>query len=195
LHRKLRELLPVSGVFCAGRLVFVQTSLRSRLLSSLRAYRKSRLRRVRKRTWAWVWKATPVSLHPSLGYLVRFAYVLLPECRNFCGRMRWLVFEKHTGVDLGAPTVQMLDGRLLPNNRTAVRIRGIEELTGRYPWASISEMRAFVEGFDLGEEFARGSLPYIADTKPLEDTSFESLSRGIKLRERRSVRPEHGHDS
>jgi hypothetical protein len=56
-------------------------------------------------------------------------------------------------------------------------------------------MRAFVEGFDLGEEFARGSLPYIADTKPLEDTSFESLSRGIKLRERRSIRPEHGLDS
>jgi hypothetical protein len=83
--------------------------------------------------WAWVWKVTPVSLHPSLGYLVRFAYVLPPECRNFCGRMRWLVFETHTGVDLGAPTVQILDGRLLPNNRTAVRIRGIEELRGRYP--------------------------------------------------------------
>jgi hypothetical protein len=109
--------------------------------------------------------------------------------------MRWSVFETHTGVDLGAPTVQILDGRLLPNNRTAVRIRGIEELAGRYPWASISEMRAFVEGFDLGEEFARGSLPYIADTKPLEDTSFESLSREIKLRERRSIRPEHGLDS
>lgn len=159
----------------------MQTSIRSRLLSSLLAYRKSLSRRVRKRMWAWVWKVTPVSLHPSLGYLVRFACVLLPECRNVCDRMRWLVFEKHTGVDLGETTVQMLDGRLLQNNRTAVRIYGIEELTGRYPWASISEMRAFAEGFDLGEEFARGSLPYIADTKPLEDVSFESLSRGIKL--------------
>lgn len=50
--------------------------------------------------------------------------------------------------------VGLLDGRVLPNNRTAVRNYGIEELVSHYPWASnTTDPQVLLEGFDLGEEF------------------------------------------
>jgi hypothetical protein len=96
--------------------------------------------------------------------------------------MRWLLSKRHWGVDLGAPTVRLLDGRLLPNNRTAVRNCGIEELVSRYPWASnTADLQIFLEGFDLGEQFSRGSLS-IADTKPfVGEPSINSIVQKAKL--------------
>ena len=123
--------------------------------------------------------------------LVRLAYRLPSEIRNFCWRTRWLFSKKYCGLEFGPHSVTLRDERRIPNTRTACRIRGTEELILRYQWCNISETKIFLEGFNLGEEYARGSLR-IGSTTPRDKAYLKSLSeRVVKLLKRRSIRPEH----
>ena len=179
----------------AGRMVFVQTSFRFRLVSALGVSGRAWSKRVRRAVSPSAWKVIPGSWRPVFEGLIRLAYRLPSEIRNFCWRIRWLFSRKYWGLEFGSHSVTFRDGRQIPNTRTACRIRGTEELILRYPWCNISETKIFREGFDLGEECARDSL-CIGSTTPWDEACLESLSeRVVKLMKRRSIRPEHGLDS
>jgi hypothetical protein len=72
--------------------------------------------------------------------------------------MRTLLSERFWYVILGHPLVFLRNGLVIRNNRTAARSYGIRQLTSQHPWASLDERRAFLDGFDLGEQFGSGNL-------------------------------------
>lgn len=82
--------------------------------------------------------------------------------------MQTLLSERFWSVELGHPLVYLLDGSVVRNNRTAARSHGIRQLTSLHPWASLDERKAFLDGFDSGEEFAHGSLD-------IPESEFEAL--------------------
>ena len=44
------------------------------------------------------------------------------------------------------------------NTRTPARIESIRRLSAKYPWVDIVDHRIFLEGFDAGEQYVRGTL-------------------------------------
>ena len=90
--------------------------------------------------------------------LCRFLDALQFALRSFSGHMRTLLSERFWYVILGHPLVFLRNGLVIRNNRTAARSYGIRQLTSQHPWASLDERRAFLDGFDLGEQFGSGNL-------------------------------------
>lgn len=122
----------------------------------------------RVHNWAWVWKVTPDPLWTTLEKILRFADALQTESRSLCGRIGRLL-SKSDAVVLGPEYVLLLDRSSVRNIRTAARKHGIEELARRNPWASTVDLQIFLEGFDLGEQYARDSLD-IVDTTLVSQT-------------------------
>lgn len=103
-------------------------------------------------------KLAPEALWPRLWHLFRFLSALQLASRTFVGHMRILLAEKFWSVELGHPLVFLQSGSVIRNNRTAARTYGIRQLRSRYPWASLVDHKLFLQGFDLGEEYARHNL-------------------------------------
>jgi hypothetical protein len=72
--------------------------------------------------------------------------------------MRELLSKRHWAVDLGPLLEPPSVGPHVLNMRTDARSRGIQELIARRPWASTTQMQAYLEGFDKGEQFALDKL-------------------------------------
>jgi|ERR1035437_340074 hypothetical protein len=103
-------------------------------------------------------RLAPASLWPCLWHLFRFLSAIQLASRSFVGHMRILLAEKFWSVELGHPLVFLQNGSVIRNNRTAARTYGTRQLRSRYPWASLVDHKLFLEGFDLGEAYARHNL-------------------------------------
>ena len=121
----------------------------------------------------WARRLTPDFLWPRLSRLCRFLDALRLEVPAFLGHMRILRDERFWSVELGHPLVYLQNGRSpVRNTRTAARSHGTRQLRSRYPWASMVEHRLFLEGFDVGEKFARDSS-YIPESEFVETGASE----------------------
>jgi hypothetical protein len=86
---------------------------------------------------------------------IRFWYALRLASGSFFGCTRILLSKKHWAVDFGPLLERLPCGCLVPDERTDARSAGTQEIESRYPWANIVELQMFLEGFDMGEQFAR----------------------------------------
>ena len=84
----------------------------------------------------------------------RLVRALLLEGRSFFGRTRTLLGKRHWDVLLGPALERDTAGHLQSNSRTDARSDGIQALETRYRWANTIDAEIFLEGFDVGEEFA-----------------------------------------
>lgn len=106
----------------------------------------------------WGWRYIPGVPLRQVTRLLRFLYTLQLEVRSFYHSMKESLSKKHSGVILGAHFELSSSGHRMLNKRTDARSCGIQELTSRYPWANNSQILAYLEGFDKGEQFALNTL-------------------------------------
>ena len=107
---------------------------------------------LRRRVSAW--RLLPSFLLPPVTSLLRFVYALRLATRSAGGHISVLLSKKQWAVELGKGVQRLPNGCLTADERTIERSRCIQELSSRYPWASMVERMLFLEGFDKGEEFA-----------------------------------------
>jgi hypothetical protein len=88
-------------------------------------------------------------------------YTLLSESRRFLGSLRIQLAKDRASVSLG-PAFELDPQSQQRNKRTLVRKRGIENLLAIQPWAAHQTFEIFLMGFDVGEQWALGTL----DSKP-----------------------------
>lgn len=100
------------------------------------------------------WRLLPSSLLPPVISLLRFVYALRLAVRSAGGHISVLLSKKQWTVELGKGVQRLPNGCLTADERTIERSRCIQELSSRYPWASMVERMLFLEGFDKGEQFA-----------------------------------------
>lgn len=98
-------------------------------------------------------RALPSFLFRFLSRLLRFVCALRLAIRSLRGHISVLLAKKEWTVILGGSRLGP-KGFAVPDARTIERNRCIQELSSRYPWASMVEQLLFLEGFDRGEQFA-----------------------------------------
>lgn len=79
-------------------------------------------------------------------------------CRSFCGHIESQSAKQRLTLDVGPALEPFPDVSTSSNKRTLARMRGIENLSAKYPWADIPDRRIFLEGFDAGEQWAQNKL-------------------------------------
>ena len=119
------------------------------------------------------WKIAHFALWQRLRGLLRFVYALRSEGHSFVGHMQTLLGKKHWGVDLGPLLERSNCGQLQRNGRTDARSYGTQALVSRYPWASSIDLQVFLDGFDMGERYALGTLD-IPEQEPFSIGSFST---------------------
>lgn len=77
--------------------------------------------------------------------------------RSFLGHIetrRAMFIHGNQGIDLGPLFLEMPDGSLLPDGRTAACGKEIETLEASFPWVGLVDQKIFLLGFEAGERFS-----------------------------------------
>lgn len=82
-------------------------------------------------------------------------YIRRAAFRSCRGHIQIQSARERVAVRLGPTLERSRTGHLQPNVRTLCRGEGIRNLLATYQWADNADLRVFLLGFDLGEQFGR----------------------------------------
>jgi hypothetical protein len=101
---------------------------------------------------AAIYRRLPVVFH--LGVV---AYTIALECRSSLLRIGSLAKQSGMYPVVDSEQVAGRDsaGHLIPCNRTQACTHDMQTLASRYPWATVQEVRVFVEAWKAGAEWGR----------------------------------------